>query len=774
MTIDSSGRSAGDSRSAAQVSFPRLQARTNRFTLGEPKNVTVTADGATVLFLRTASGVDRTGELWAFDVATASERLLADPAQLLGEGGEELSAAERSRRERARESGAGIVGYSVDNAGATAVFTLSGSLWACDVASGRCRPLPTPGGVIDPRVDPTGRYVAYAADGCLRVIGVDGAADRVLAGRNRDDPAEAEVVWGQAEFIAAEEMDRFRGFWWAPDGESLLVERYDNAPVQVWYIADPAHPDREPAAHRYPAAGTPNADVSLWHVTLTGERRRVPCIDAEFPYLARASWQEAGALVQLLSRDQKRSRILAPHLPPAQAYAADPSLYPTCRRLAEATDPAWIDLVPGLPALAPDGELLVDDAGYAWVGDATEAGDAGRPAGARPVGAQPAEARPAAAAAGIAGAHRLLKGGAPLTPAGMQLRAVLAVTETGVLATVSTDPTEQQLVLVGYDGATTQLSEGAGVHSGAMAGDTVVVARATLGAVGTRMTVFSGIGGPEQGAVGTLTSRAERPPFTPDVVILTVGARALRAALLLPRDHVPGSRKLPVIMAPYGGPHAQLVLAHARLFLQAQWLADQGFAVIVADGRGTPARGPAWEREILHEFAGVTLQDQVDALAGVADRYPDDLDTGRVGIMGWSYGGYLSALAVLDRPDVFHAAVAGAPVTDWMLYDTCYTERYLGLPGGEDGVYDRNSLVGRAGRLTRPLMLIHGLVDDNVVVAHTLRLSAALLAAGRPHEVLPLTGITHMASNEVVAENLLLAQVDFFRRTLTARNPVVR
>jgi dipeptidyl-peptidase-4 len=208
------------------------------------------------------------------------------------------------------------------------------------------------------------------------------------------------------------------------------------------------------------------------------------------------------------------------------------------------------------------------------------------------------------------------------------------------------------------------------------------------------------------------------------------------------------------------------VRSGARLFLQAQWLADQGFAVIVADGRGTPARGPAWEREIDREFAAVTLQDQVDALAGVAERYRDDLDTGRVGIMGWSYGGYLSALAVLDRPDVFHAAVAGAPVTEWELYDTCYTERYLGDPNEHPEVYERNSLTGRARQLTRPLLLIHGLVDDNVVVAHTLRLSAALLSAGKPHEVLPLTGITHMASDEVVAENLLLAQVDFFRRAL--------
>lgn len=733
------------------VSFPRLQARTARFTLGEPRTMTVTRDGSRVLFVRTASGTDRTGILWSFDVTTGAERKLADPADLLGDAGEDLPAAERARRERSRESGAGIVGYSVDDAGVTAVFALSGGLWACDIASGGCRALPVVGPVIDPRIDPTGRRIAYASAGALRVVAVDGTGDRALVEPDGGDPAESEIVWGQAEFVAAEEMDRYRGHWWAPDGESLLVERYDNAPIGVWYIADPAHPDHEPTSHRYPAAGTANAEVSLWHVTLTGERRRIPCIDVEFPYLARVSWQETGPLLQLLSRDQRRGRVLAPDLRAAAEYAADPTLNPLCQVLLEAADPAWIDLVPGLPAWASDGRLLTDDAGYATrtgaqITGVRESGDVAASADAAPDRSD---------------THRLLLDGVPLTPPGMQLRAVLSVSESGVLATVSTDPVEQHLVLIGYDGAIEQLSDGAGVHSGAMGGGTVVVASARLGSVPTTMTVLAA-----GQRVGEIECCAEKAPFTPDVVMLTVGERDLRAALILPREHVPGSRRLPVIMAPYGGPHAQLVRASGRMFLQAQWLADQGFAVVVADGRGTPARGPAWEREVRREFASVTLQDQVDALAGVAARYSADLDTSRVGIMGWSYGGYLSALAVLDRPDVFHAAVAGAPVTEWGLYDTCYTERYLGDPNEHPDVYDRNSLTGRAGQLTRPLLLIHGLADDNVVVAHTLRLSGALLAAGRAHEVLPLTGITHMASGETVAENLLLAQVEFFRRAL--------
>jgi dipeptidyl-peptidase-4 len=225
-----------------------------------------------------------------------------------------------------------------------------------------------------------------------------------------------------------------------------------------------------------------------------------------------------------------------------------------------------------------------------------------------------------------------------------------------------------------------------------------------------------------------------------------------------------------VLLSPYGGPHGQEVVRARGAYLTAQWFAEQGFAVVIADGRGTPARGPDWERAVAGDLAGPPLQDQVDALHAAADRFAD-LDTGRVAIRGWSFGGYLAALAVLRRPDVFHAAVAGAPVTDWHLYDTHYTERYLGQPDEEGASYDRSSLIFSTERSVvpapaRPLMLIHGLADDNVVVAHTLRLSGALLAAGYPHSVLPLTGITHMAAQETVAENLLLLQLDFLRRAL--------
>jgi len=264
-----------------------------------------------------------------------------------------------------------------------------------------------------------------------------------------------------------------------------------------------------------------------------------------------------------------------------------------------------------------------------------------------------------------------------------------------------------------------------------------------------------------------ITSNAQTPLVTPNVTIHRVGDDDLSVAVVLPHGETSGP--LPVLLDPYGGPHAQRVVSAQNAYLSSQWFADQGFAVIIIDGRGTPGRGTEWERAVLHDLAGPVIDDQVRGLEAITTELAGkgiELDRTRVGIRGWSFGGYLAALAVLTRPDVFHAAVAGAPVTEWRLYDTHYTERYLGDPLTDPAPYDRSSLLPLADQLTRPLLLIHGLADDNVVAAHTLQLSSALLAAGKAHEVLPLSGVTHMTPQEVVAENLLLHQLGFLRRAL--------
>jgi len=689
------------------VSYPRLAARTLRFTLGVPRNITVSPDGRTVRFVRTPDGVTRTGRLWELDVATGTESVLVDPDSLL-DGDEELSAEERSRRERSRESAAGIVGYDADPTGRWACFALSGQLWATHLGVRSTRALPTGGSaVIDPHLDPTGRRIAYATDGALRVIELNGEDDRSLI-----EPDGENVTWGQADFLAAEEMDRYRGFWWAPDGARLLVQRTDESPVQMWHIADPANPDRAATPQRYPAAGTPNPAVSLWLIGLDGERVEVQWDHDRFEYLARVSWSEYGApVIQVLSRDQRTSLVLS----------VDPETGATTV-LRELTDPAWVELSTG-PRRVADGRLVTVEDADGW--------------------------------------RRVVVDGTPVSPDGWQVRGIVEWFDDCVVATASSEPTEVQIVRIGFDGSLTEITTGQAIHGAVIGGGTTVITRSGLERVGTTTTVH-----PESGDPVQIASVAEAAPFEPAVRLLSAGVRDLRTAVLFPRDHQPGSERLPVLMDPYGGPHAQRVLASARMFLESQWLADQGFCVVVTDGRGTPGRGHAWEREILDSFADVTLQDQVDALAAVTEAFPDDVDAARVGITGWSYGGYLSALAVLKRPDRFHAAVAGAPVTEWRLYDTCYTERYLGDPNTRPQVYDDNSLLPLASGLERPLMLIHGLADDNVVAAHTLRLSSALLAAGRPHTVLPLSGVTHMTPQEEVAENLKLLQVAFLKEHL--------
>jgi dipeptidyl-peptidase-4 len=684
-------------------SFPRQQARTQRFTLGAPRNVTVAPDGTRVAFLRAAGPEDARTSLWVLDVATGAERVVADPTTLLAGHPTDLPPEERVRRERARESAAGITGYAADAQHRVVAAALAGQLVVADLEAGTAAIVPVPSAVIDPRPDPTGTRVAWVDGRQLWVLELaDPTTARVLAGE--EDP---EVRWGVAEFAAAEEMDRFRGYWWAPDGSALLATRVDDTAVQRWWISDPTHPDRPPVEVAYPAAGTPNADVRAWILRVDGERTEVTWDRGTLPYLAEAGWDDHGPLVALHPRDQRSIEV----------RGADPRSGAT-EALWTDHDRAWVERAPGTPARLADGRMVM-------CSDAD-------------------------------GRRRLVIGGTPVTPDDLHVRAVAHVGDQRVVFTANPiDDATGTSVWRWSDSGVEQLTADDGVHTAVVGGDTVVVRRASLA---DHAPVVSVVGGPViPGAVAT-------PLVTPNVTIQHVGERRLATALLLPHG-LPAGARLPVLLDPYGGPHAQRVVQARSAYLTSQWFADQGFAVVVIDGRGTPGRGSDWERGIHRDLASPVLEDQIDGLLALAAE-DDRLDLTRVAIRGWSFGGYLAALAVLRRPDVFHAAIAGAPVTDWRLYDTFYTERYLGDPEVDADVYEATSLLPDAPKLERPLLLLHGLADDNVVSAHTLQLSSALLSAGRPHQVLPLTGVTHMANQEDVAENLLLLQLDFLQKAL--------
>lgn len=709
-------------------SFPRQYARTQRFTLGEPRTFSISKNGDRVIFLRSRSGSDSVNCLWEYDLATSTERLIVDPLALLDSNDlGDVSPEEKARRERLREAGSGITSYTVDNTASVFAFALSGQLYVGDFGSGTSRRIETTGPVFDPRFDPTGTRIAFIIDGELACVDVESAertpSVRVVAGRSVFGENES-VSWGVADFIAAEEMGRYRGYWWSPNGERIAVARVDESPVTQWTISDPSQPSVSSHTVRYPAAGSSNAIVSVTLFDVSDsdsgvelQRRDIEWDMLQFPYLADVDWTDSDSiLVTVQSRDQRtvvfgRATWDQPRVEPVQTE----------------TSATWVDLIPGSPTTLSDGTIVS-------VSDRD-------------------------------GVKKLLIGGLPVTPDSIDVRHIIGTDDDAVFFMAIDTEKPQSWVIWSWEKSTSilrQLTDSSGVHSASVGGSTLVVRRSSLTMPSASVSVRS-LDDPGV-VIADLENKCETPLVEPNVKFFRAGPRGIPCALILPRDIAPGSR-LPVLMDPYGGPHAQRVVDSYAAHCTSQWFADQGFAVIVADGRGTPGLGTEWERSIHLDLSTDVLDDQVQALESIAQEF-DFIDTSRVAIRGWSFGGYLAALAVLRRPDVFHAAVAGAPVTDWRLYDTHYTERYLGDPNVDSTPYERTSLIALADRLTRPLLLIHGLADDNVVAAHTLQLSAALLAAGKPHEVLPLSGVTHMTPQAVVAENLLLHQLDFLRRSL--------
>ena len=684
--------------------FPRQYARTQRLTLGEPRTITVSPDGRRVVFCRAGSGTDSVTSLWVFDVDASRERCVADARELMDHTTGSESDFERARRERAREGAAGIVSYTCDDDVTKAAFALAGKLFVVSLADSSVVDA-TPRDLESAIFDPR---LSPCGRRITYVVGND------LHVRHEDGSTSViargggDVSWGRAEFIAAEEMGRHRGHWWSPDGDRLVVARVDESPVETSWIADPSNPQRPPRAVRYPRAGTKNATVSASIVTVDGNHTPIAWAGVEFDYLTSVVWSRGGLVVGVQSRDQ---RVLT-------WLNVDPSTGTATVRSTE-RDEKWVELVPGTPSLTASGVLVTCGERH--------------------------------------GARTLLADGKAISPGALQVRSVLHSSDTHVVVSANdlSSPESLHTYRIALDGSTCeQLTMGDGVHSSVVGGATVVTRSTSLSASRATFAVSKG---------STIANHAEVPLVTPNVSLHRLGKRRIPTAIVTPRNH--DGRRLPVLFDPYGGPHAQRVVSSSLAYCASQWFADQGFVVVIADGAGTPGLGTTWERDVAGDLAEPVLRDQLSVL----DELPtvcDVADCTSVAIRGWSFGGYLAALAVLRAPDRFHAAIAGAPVTDWRLYDTHYTERYLGHPDTAPDSYDSTNLVRDAALLRRPLLLIHGLADDNVLSAHTLQLSSALLAHGKPHETLLLSGVSHMTPQEVVAENLLLHQVDFLRRAL--------
>ena len=688
--------------------FPRQYARTQRLTLGEPRNIVVSPDGKRVLFLRSAAGNDTVNSLWLCHTERNTETCIADIRALLtGTSSENESAQERARRERAREGAAGIVSFSCDSEVHHVAFAVSGRLFVSDMHGAHEIAVknPAPGTMYDARISPDGKHIAYVRGSALFVCDMQGNEECLTSETATD------VTWGVAEFVAAEEMNRQRGYWWSPNSDALVVERVDNSPIELITIADPSQPTDEPQTRRYPFAGTNNARTSLHIIDLQKRSTDIRWDADAFEYLTSVQWNKAGLIISVMSRDQQLLDIRRVHVATGETES-----------LHVERDDKWVELVAGGPLLVAENTLL-------WCGERN-------------------------------GARAILLNNVAITPPHIQVRGIISANAEHV--TFSGNPLDQPHVLHAWtvNVAThelAQLTHDDGIHTAATGADTIVVRSATMQHPRSRTLVNNH---------HELLNNAEQSLLNVNVSFHRVGKRNISTAIVLPENH--DGSALPVLFDPYGGPHAQRVVSSSMAFTAAQWFANQGFCVVIADGSGTPGRGSEWEREVYHDLATAVLSDQIDVLAHLHEIAPC-ADTTRVAIRGWSFGGYLAALAVLRAPQHFHVAIAGAPVTEWKLYDTFYTERYLGNPAYDEQPYIASSLLHDAKNLTRPLLVIHGLADDNVLAAHSLELTTALLHAGKPHEFLPLVGVTHMTPQEVVAENLLLHQLDFLRRSLSLR-----
>ncbi len=697
--------------SVADPAFLEQWAATGGFRLGQPTAITITPDGSEVLFLRSGPR-DSERDLYAFDVATGEERVVLTADQILGGQAETLSPEERALRERLRMTASGIASYTLSQDGSKILVPLSGKLFVVDrnATENNVRELPSEGGYAnDAQFSPDGNRVACVREGDVYVIDVAGGTQRRLTTREGD-----QQTYGLAEFVAQEEMSRYHGTWWSPDSTTLVVQHNDSSDVETLYASNPIDPADPPRAARYPRAGTNNVVVRLALFPVAGgDARWIEWDQQTFPYLASVRWPKEGPLTVLVQ--DRRQQV-------EQILRVDPESGQTTRLHFE-RDEAWLNLDQSVPRWIDAEQML-------W---STERD-----------GQWQLERR------GPEGANTL-------THATLGYRELLHVETSddgpeAVWVVASRDPTEAHVWRVPFTGEPTQISEGAGSHTGTFGGETdeglVWVHTSDTVDEGPKWTVRRGA----ETVVGTLRSVAETPTFTPTVQHLTVGERAMRALVVRPRNFEP-SRRYPVLLSVYAGPGYAKVRKGKYRQLREQWQADHGFIVVSVDGRGTPGRGRDWERVVRGDLSAIALEDQITGLRALG-QHVGEMDLSRVGVYGWSFGGYFSAMAVMRHPEVFRVGVAGAPVGDWRDYDTHYTERFMDLPARNEEGYDAASVLTYASQLERPLMIIHGTSDDNVYFVHALKMHDALMRAGAEHEFVVLAGSTHMVADPEVARAL--------------------
>ena len=697
-----------------------------------PRSLTFSPDGSRVTFLRAKADDASVLDLWAMDIDGGEPYLLVD-SQVLAPDERALTEAERQLRERARISSTGIVRYDWDTQGEAILVPLDGDVFYVSVESGEARRLmETPEYETDARISPRGNFVSFIREQNLYVIDLESGEETAITSEGG-----GLVSWGVAEFVAQEELSRRTGYWWSPDEQYIALARVDESPVEnIQRMEIAADGSARVVDQRYPRAGTDNATVELFIAEReTGARRPVELAATDDIYLARVNWasDSATAYVQVLNRMQDQITILA----------ADPTTGTASAWLVETTD-IWINLTNDFRALA-DGTVL-------WTSE-------DMPGGFRHI------------------QHRAAHGSliSQVTSGDWVVGSINAVDlEDGLVYFTGwiETPLERHVYSVPLDGsaAPTRITSGHGRWSARFGRDAATfIGTYSDPQTPARTALYSVDGTPirwiEENAL------VEGHPYfpylddhiTPEYGTLTAAdGSELHYQIFLPADFDP-DRQYPAIQYLYGGPHSQQV-HRGWQSMRAQMFAQRGYVYFTLDNRGAANRGREFEGHIRHRMGSVEVEDQLVGLDYLKSL--DFVDADRVGIWGWSYGGYMTLMATLQAPDAWAAGVAGAPVTDWTLYDTAYTERYMGHPDANFGGYEQSSVFAHLDNYETPLLLIHGMADDNVIFANSVRLYSELQQQRADFEMMTYPGQRHGVRGEDRSVHLWTMIVDYFDRKL--------
>lgn len=665
-----------------------------------PRKFAASPDGKLVTWLASESG-DMTYSLFAFDRATKTSRVLMRASELPG-ASKPLSREEELRRERQRSKAMGIATYEWAEKAPVMLVPGGGDIFVRAENGALKRLTETPDPEIDARLCATAERVGFVRKDDLFAMDVaTGKETKLTTG------GPAGTTRGQSDFLAQEELDEPHGFFWSPQCDKMVYLEVDERGVAEHPVLGYRGQGSDLMMQKYPLPGEANPKVRAGIVDVNTKKTTWFSWPSDTErYMGRFSWAPDGSAVYLQTLDRRQQRL---------GFVRVDAKTGQTKELFSETSTSWVEFA--------DYELLEKKQHFLWTHDVG--------------GFTHLELRNALTGESMKA----------LTSGKWNVHGIARVDEVSrrVFFIADKDATlERHLYSVSFDGGEIKRwTDEPGVHGAGVDRQAKLMIDMHSAADRPPKVVLRELGGqvlldlspPVDPEIASLELR------TPEFFTVPVGSGVeLHGALLAPRAMEPG-KKYPVVVMVYGGPHAQTVLNMWSPRLMWQHLADRGFVVMQVDNRGSGGRGPAFEAPISGKMGDVELVDQIAALDAIAKR--PFVDAKRVGIYGHSYGGFMAALALLKAPDKFHVGVSASPVTDFRLYDSAYTERYLGLPKDNAAAYDATNLMKMAGNLRGKLLLVHALMDENVHFQNAASLIDAFVAANKQFDLLVFPGERH-------------------------------